>query len=155
MAALPDDGRRADAGTRRSRRRRLFSWLAALLPLSALGAAAWLATRARYVPPDPPVDLAPPAVAKAEKRVEAATRELRKARRDAAAGKARPYRIEVRQDDLNTLLSTDARAALLLRRHRVTRPALQIKDGRLKAGALVTYRGQRVYVTAEGPVTPG
>jgi hypothetical protein len=120
-----------------------------------LGALAWLAASARYVPPDPPVNLAPPAVAKAEKSVEIAVREVRKARRDTVAGRARFYRIAVRQDDLNTLLRADARAKRLLKRHQVARPALEIKDGRLKAGALVTFRGQRVYVTAEGPVAPG
>ena len=125
------------------------------IPLIALGALFWLFRSAREVPPDPPIDTTPRAVARAEEQVAVAVREVDAARRDARAGRARPYRIAVRQNDVNTLLRTDRRAKRLLKRHKVERPRIEIKNGRLKAGALLTLQGQRVYVTAEGPITPG
>ena len=125
------------------------------VPLIALGALFWLFRSAREVPPEPPVDTTPRAVARAEAQVAAAVREVDAARRDARAGRARPYRIAVRQNDVNTLLRTDRRAKKLLKRHKVERPRIEIKNGRLKASGLVSLQGQRLYVTAEGPVTPG
>lgn len=136
--------------------RRQWFWIALLLVVALpLVAAGLLAGRARYVPPDLPVDTSPEAVIQARRSVETVTETLQEAEEAAAKGEERSYRVEVRQPEANTLLRTDPRVQSLLKKHQVERPRLEIKDGRLTAGGLVTYRGQRVYVTAEGAVETG
>jgi hypothetical protein len=121
------------------------------------GAAAWSAfVRARSVPPEIPVDTSPQAVRRAEEAVETAAQTVRAAARaaDTAASGPRRYRVRLRQDDLNTLVRTDARARRVLAEHGIERPRLEIVNGQLKAGGVVSYHGQRVYVSAAGPVEP-
>lgn len=113
-----------------------------------------MAARVRHVPPDPPLDTSPAAVARAENRVATATEAIRAARRDAQAGAFGPYRVELSENDLNTLLRTDARAKRVLRRHNVARPSVRMDKNRLRASALVSIGGQQVYATAEGVLVP-
>lgn len=132
----------------------MFVALLSLLAVLVAGGA-WLIGRIRYVPPDAPVDTTPRAVASARRAADAAQATLRAARRDAHSGVKRPYRVEVREDHLNALLRTDPSARRLLRQRGIARPRVQVKNGLLTASALVRYRGERVFITVEGPVAAG
>jgi hypothetical protein len=144
-----------DPSPPRRRSLRLLLLLLVLTPLLFLGVAVLFVVRARHIPPDIPPDTSPAAVARAERQMGVVKQELEAARRDARTGRARPYHVEVRTDDVNTLLRADPRLRKSLQRRNVTRPRVEVRNGRLRAGALVSLRGRRVYVTAEGVATPG
>lgn len=141
----------------RSRRRTWFWVGMALLalPLTAVAVLSVLYARARYVPPqeeDPPVDTSPAAARRAEAHVREVETTIKKAQSDTKQGRKRPYRIAVKQEEINTLLRTSPRIRKIVEKNKIGRPYVRIENGRVRAGALVTYRDKPVYVTAEGPV---
>lgn len=143
---------------RHSRGSRPFLWLGAFLLIVGLPGLIFLAllyASARYVPPPEAtlVDTTPQAARQAEAQVVAVKKTLETAADDAKKGKKRPYRVAVKQGQINTLLRTNPRLRTLMKQKKVERPFLSIKDGRLRAGALLTYQKKPVYITAEGPIT--
>lgn len=126
-----------------------------VLALGAYGLFAVLLARVRFVPPDPPVDTSPAGTRRAETSAETIRKTVREAARDATARRVRPYRLQVKQNDLNTLLRTDKRVRAVLNKRNIERPFIAIKNGRLSASGLVTYQKRRVFLRAEGRVTWG